>query len=340
MTEQGDQRDRRDRDQRDQRDHKGRTRSGARGAGGPRRVYSGQRPSERSRTADAPRLAAYTVLREVADGGYANLALPRLLREQQLHGRDAAFATELTYGTLRWRGFYDAVIARSTERPLDQVDPAVLDTLRLGAHQVLAMRVPVHAAVSETVGLARMVNGAGASGFVNAVLRKVSESSREEWLDRVGADDTAPDHLAARWSHPEWIVRALRGALIGHGVATGADVDAQLVRLLEADNTPAEVSSSPVRGSPPSRSWSTSAPSPARCRPSARPCRAATPASCHRCAAAGPPSRTPAPSCSRSCSRPRPSRTRASTRAGWTCVPGRVARRACSPACRSSAARP
>ena len=74
---------------------------------------------------------------------YANLTLPGLLRERGLDARDAAFATELAYGTLRGRGTYDAVLAACVDRPLDQVDPPVLDLLRLGAHQLLAMRVPV-----------------------------------------------------------------------------------------------------------------------------------------------------------------------------------------------------
>ena len=87
--------------------------------------------------------------------------LPPLLRERRIRGRDAGFATELTYGTLRLRGRYDAILATCVDRPLSGLDGALLDVLRLGAHQLLGMRVPVHAAVSETVGLARNRVGAG-----------------------------------------------------------------------------------------------------------------------------------------------------------------------------------
>jgi 16S rRNA (cytosine967-C5)-methyltransferase len=181
-------------------------------------------------------------MREIAQGAYANLVLPRLLRDRRVTGRDAAFATELVYGATRLHGLYDAVVARAADRPVDKIDPRVLDTIRLGAHQLLGMRVPSHAAVDETVALARQVNGAGAAGFVNAVMRRVSERELDEWVEVVTADVTDPlEALAIRTSHPVWVVKALRAALIGHGAATAATVDAPLTSLLEADNAPAKV---------------------------------------------------------------------------------------------------
>ncbi|GAA1906402.1 RsmB/NOP family class I SAM-dependent RNA methyltransferase [Lapillicoccus jejuensis] len=202
-----------------------------------------QRPAERTRRADPARLAAYTVLRAVADGAYANLELPTVLRERGIGGRDAAFATELAYGTTRMHGLYDAVVEAAAARPVADIDPPVLDTLRLGAHQLLGMRVPEHAAVAETVGLARQVNGAGAAGFVNAVLRRVSEADRETWVARVAPESLDPtQRRAVATSHPAWVVKALRAALLGHGAATADDVDEQLDALLAGDNTPALVS--------------------------------------------------------------------------------------------------
>ena len=108
------------------------------------------RPGRRVR-ADAPRLAAYDVLRAVAErDAYANLVLPSLLRERGIEGRDAGFATELAYGTLRWQGLYDAILTTLVSRPLEDLDEGILDILRLGSHQILMMRVPEHAAVSAT----------------------------------------------------------------------------------------------------------------------------------------------------------------------------------------------
>lgn len=223
------------------RDRGGRQRPPARQRAAQHR--SAHRPSERARRTDKARLTAYTAMREIADGAYANLVLPGLLREKHLTGRDAGFTTELVYGATRLRGLYDEVVAVAADRPIDKVDPRVLDTLRLGVHQLLSMRVPTHAAVDETVALARQVNGAGAAGFVNAVMRRVSEREPEEWLELVTARAADPlEALATRTSHPLWIAKALRAALIGHGTVDPTHVDDHLRRLLEADNEPAKVS--------------------------------------------------------------------------------------------------
>lgn len=222
------------------RDARGRQRPAARQRWGERRTS--QRPSDRRRSGDPARRVAWQVTRNVADGAYANLELPKLLREAQLHGRDAGFATELTYGAIRMRGLYDPIIERCAGRPVAEIDPPVLDTLRLGAHQLLGMRVPAHAAASETVALAREVNGAGAAGFVNAVLRRVSERTREEWVDEVIAVREPLERLSIEHSHPIWVVRAMRAALLERGTATALDIDEQLVALLQADNAPPLVS--------------------------------------------------------------------------------------------------
>ncbi|MGQ5586412.1 RsmB/NOP family class I SAM-dependent RNA methyltransferase [Micrococcus sp. EWR3.9.1] len=225
-------------DPQDRRDAQGRTRN--RGRSGAGRKYSAQAPSQRSRTADPARRVAFGVVRSVhAEDAYANLVLPARIRQARLDRRDAGFATELAYGTLRGLGLYDAILTRCVDRPLEQIDPPVLDALRLGAHQLLGMRVPAHAALDATVSLVRAEIGAGASGFVNAVLRRVAERPLEEWLADVAPADGGDAALAVRTSHPVWIVRALRQALAAHrGTRHIADRDAELAALLEADNAP------------------------------------------------------------------------------------------------------
>ncbi|MBG6225614.1 16S rRNA (cytosine967-C5)-methyltransferase [Arthrobacter sp. CAN_A2] len=210
------------------RDDQGRERN----RGGERR-FSQAAPSQRTRRADPARLVAFEVLRAVAgEDAYANLVLPASIRKHRLDRRDAGFATELTYGALRGQGTYDAVLARCVDRPLDQLDPAVLDALRLGVHQLLAMRVPAHAALDQTVGLVRAVIGAGPSSLVNAVLRKVTAHDREGWTAALVEGLTDPTAIAAlTHSHPEWIVRAMRQALVAHGRDV-TEIDA----LLAADN--------------------------------------------------------------------------------------------------------
>jgi 16S rRNA (cytosine967-C5)-methyltransferase len=175
------------------------------------------------RRADPARRAAYDVLRAVADrDAYANLLLPALLTERGLTGRDAAFATELTYGTLRGRGTYDAILAACSDR--DQLDPPVREVLRLGAHQLLATRVGPHAAVATSVDLAKDVCGPRPSGFVNAVLRRVATRDLDAWTELVapGRDRDPSGYLAVRHSYPRWIVDAYRDAL---GQASAAELE-------------------------------------------------------------------------------------------------------------------
>ena len=218
------------------RDSRGRERGAARAdSQGHRSVAA---PTGRRRGTDLARSAAFDVLRLVADSdSYANLVLPPMLRERGISGRDAAFATELAYGTLRLRGRYDAIIEICAARTLDRIEAPVLDLLRLGTHQLLGMRVPAHAAVSESVGLARERTGVGSGQFVNAVLRSVGRESLETWLERIGdlanpAGDDAVAHLSVTQSHPLWVTRALRESLVGNGRPA-----AELGDLLRADNT-------------------------------------------------------------------------------------------------------
>jgi 16S rRNA (cytosine967-C5)-methyltransferase len=165
--------------------------------------------NQRYRRADRARRAAFDALRSVnADGAYANLVLPALLRERGLAGRDAAFATELLAGTCRWQGTYDAIIAAAAGRSLSEFQPAVLDLLRLGTHQILSMRVPVHAAVAASVDLAAVTVGERVAGLVNAVLRRVAERSLDDWLEQLSHGLDERDRLALRTAHPRWIVDA------------------------------------------------------------------------------------------------------------------------------------
>ncbi|MFE7630021.1 RsmB/NOP family class I SAM-dependent RNA methyltransferase [Kocuria sp. NPDC057446] len=197
------------------------------------RAFSSAAPAGRTRRADPARLAAFETLRAVSEeGAYGNLVLPKLVRAHRLDRRDAGFATELAYGALRWQGTWDAVLARCVDRPLGELDGAVLDALRLGTHQLLAMRVPDHAALDQTVGLVRAVVGAGPGGLVNAVLRKVAARDLSGWVAELTAD--APDataRLGLAHAHPAWVVRALRQALTAHGRDA-----AEIESLLEADN--------------------------------------------------------------------------------------------------------
>lgn len=154
------------------------------------------------------------MLRSVhADGAYANLALSALLTARGLTGRDAAFATELVAGTCRLQGSYDAIIAAAADRALNTFQPAVLDLLRLGAHQVLSLRVPVHAGVAAMVDLAAATVGERVTGLTNAVLRRVAAHDLDGWYALLSVGLDVRDALALRTAHPRWVVDAFADLL-------------------------------------------------------------------------------------------------------------------------------
>ncbi|MFC4002322.1 RsmB/NOP family class I SAM-dependent RNA methyltransferase [Prauserella oleivorans] len=210
--------------------------------GRPRRPDRGRRPAPRKQgprrppVQDPPRRAAFDALHAISErDAYANLILPDLLRKRNITGRDAALATELTYGTARAQGLLDEIIAACLDRPLSKVDGVVLDALRIGAYQLLRTRIPAHAAVASAVDLVREVAGSHVAGFVNAVLRSVSEHDEAAWIDRLAPDPETDriGNLALRTAHPRWVARAFAEAL--------GDTGAELEAALQADDARPEV---------------------------------------------------------------------------------------------------
>mgnify|MGYP006268540529 CR=1 FL=1 len=175
---------------------------------------------------------------------YANLLLPELIAQAKLSKADAAFCVELSFGTLRNQGFYDWVIGKATKRDIGAIDADALEVIRLGAHQILGMRTPAHAALNETVNLAKSALKQGAVGFVNAALRRISERTREEWVAQLKREEE--NHLATLYSHPRWMVTALKLALESDGRTDlekllAANNDAPSVNLVALPNHPFEL---------------------------------------------------------------------------------------------------
>jgi len=190
----------------------------------------------------ARRIALDVILAVRDSDAYANLLLPVRLERAKLTTADAGLATELTYGTLRRQGYYDAVIAIAAGRPVEKIDPAILDVLRLACHQLLSMRVAQHAAVDESVQLAKTVGSNSAVGFVNGVLRTITRTPVDEWHARVLKGVNGDDALAVDSSHPLWIVRAFKQALAAEGR------ESELGELLDADNVAPRVSITALPG--------------------------------------------------------------------------------------------
>ena len=193
------------------------------------------RGRQRREQLDPARRAAFDVLRAVSErDAYANLALPALLAERGITGRDAAFATELTYGTCRTRGLLDAVISAAAGRPIDQIDSVLLDLLRLGSYQLLRTHVAGHAAVSTTVEQAGIEFDSVRAGFVNGVLRTISKRDEQSWVNQLAPDAVTDPigHAAFVHAHPRWIAQTFADAL-------GADAGELDAALAADDGRPA-----------------------------------------------------------------------------------------------------
>jgi 16S rRNA (cytosine967-C5)-methyltransferase len=139
--------------------------------------------------------------------GRARNILDRTIREQRLVDPDKSFLTELVYGTIRWRGNLDWMMGQFIPNSkLKKLQPEIVEILRLGLYQLFFLdSVPDHAAVNESVRLAKKHGYDGVSGLVNAVLRRaIRDRSRISYPD-VQSDPVG--HTSARYSHPKWMVR-------------------------------------------------------------------------------------------------------------------------------------
>ncbi len=173
------------------------------------------------------RAVALAVLLRVDEGVSVNAALEQALTDSTLDVRDRGLVTNLVDGALRWQGRLDYLLQQVLDRPLGTLTAAIRAILRLGIYQLTLLdRVPDHAAVNESVALARRYGHEGTAGLVNAVLRKIQ---------REGASLPFPDpahdpvgYLSTAFSHPAWLVARWL-------VRFGFD---ETRALLEANNTP------------------------------------------------------------------------------------------------------
>lgn len=178
----------------------------------------------------SPRLVALRVLERVEhEGAFANLALDGACADAGLSPRDAALATELTYGLLRRRNALDRALAPFIRSGWQSLEPQVRNVLRLGAYQLLYTRIPPHAAVAETVNLTKRAGLFRVSGLVNAVLRRLASQGPPPPLE---AAEDPKAWLELEGSLPGWMAERLLETL-------GAE---EAVAFVEAINRPAPAS--------------------------------------------------------------------------------------------------
>ncbi len=178
---------------------------------------------------------AYDITRRVnSEGGYLSLLLRYGMHRSGLDPRDRSLVAELTYGVQRHRNKLDSMIAAFSRRPLPELDPEVLDVLRLGMYQLSEMRIPQHAAVNETVDLAKRRLGPGAASFTNAVMRSACGGlGGLTWPSR----EDLPGYLETVCSHPGWLVDYLLSLLGPEGAEALCSADNDIPHLTLRVNT-------------------------------------------------------------------------------------------------------
>lgn len=144
-------------------------------------------------TDDPRRVAIAAIQRIDEDGAYANVLLPKMLAETDMEPRDKGFATELVYGSTRQKRALDHLVDRFL---MQDPPPAARAALRIGAHQLVNLGTPPHAAVSATV----TASPKRFRGLVNAILRKVAAATK---------DGVSYPTLAIELSYPDWMVERL-----------------------------------------------------------------------------------------------------------------------------------
>ena len=165
----------------------------------------GQQGPRKTAGPTAPRLIAIKVVERVQRAGaYADLALHHALVQSHMPAADRGLATELVYGTLRWRGRLDYLISQALDRDLTKLEPLVMSALRVGAYQLFfSDRIPDNAAVDEAVRCVRAMGLERATGLVNAVLRRLARDGKNYTFPDI---ETEPlEHLIHAGSLPKWI---------------------------------------------------------------------------------------------------------------------------------------
>ena len=144
-------------------------------------------------------LAAWAIERTLEER--RPLAADLATAEALCNPRDRGLLRQLVLGTVRWLLRLDDIVEQASSRPLRRIDPLILAPLRLGVYQLVFLDgVPAHAAVDQSVAMARSRTHKGAAGFVNAVLRRVARKPRLEDWPVLGA--TSISRLATEQSHP------------------------------------------------------------------------------------------------------------------------------------------
>ncbi|MEY8415696.1 16S rRNA (cytosine(967)-C(5))-methyltransferase RsmB [Tissierella praeacuta] len=138
------------------------------------------------------------------NGAFSNIAINSNL-DEGLSNKEEGFIREIVYGVLENDIYLDYIISRASKIKLKKIHPIILIILKIGIYQIIFMdRIPISAAVNESVNLAKKHGHKGTIGFVNGMLRNISRN-KDEFM-KVEVKDKI-DYISIKYSHPKWMVK-------------------------------------------------------------------------------------------------------------------------------------
>lgn len=152
----------------------------------------------------AREIAVNTVMQVFENKAYSNIALNKNLNESELLEKDRALATELVYGTIKYKYSIDKILKKFLDKNFDKTDKYILNLLRVCVYQLRYLdKIPAFAAVNEGVNLAKSKVSNGASKLVNGVLRNYLRHKDDLYYD----ESNCNERLAFIYSYPQWMIK-------------------------------------------------------------------------------------------------------------------------------------
>lgn len=142
------------------------------------------------------------------NNAYSNIALDETLKENsnKLNEKDIGLISQIVYGVTTWKLTLDEIIKKYSKIRLKKISPWIINILRMGAYQIIFLdKIPKSAAVNESVNLAKRYGHSASSGFVNAILRKISKDDYNELFNI----ENNIEKISKTTSMPIWIIEEL-----------------------------------------------------------------------------------------------------------------------------------
>ena len=159
---------------------------------------------------DKAREIALKILYKIdVDNAYSNIVLDEMIKQNNnnLNQKDIGLISEIVYGVTTWRLTLDTIIKKYSKIRLKKISPWILNILRMSIYQIVFLdKIPKSAAVNEGVNLSKRYGHKSSSGFVNAILRKVTKQDYEELFNI----ENVEERISKIYSIPEWIIEELK----------------------------------------------------------------------------------------------------------------------------------